>query len=126
MKVIGKQQNWGIKEMDEASAIEMITDINISDRKAIELIQYLKKTLGKGIFTKSLKKALANRKTIFKEYMNKEKITFINSDGDSFEETLVYVNDLEAMANLVCDARGIDIENCIQFLELMVAEGGLH
>ena len=51
IKVLTKQENWGISEMSEDEAVKLITDIEISDRKAIELMRHLKRSVGIVILT---------------------------------------------------------------------------
>ena len=62
---ITKQENVCSKEMTEDDAIALITDIEISYRKAIQMFRKLKLSFGKGIVISNLKNALISRKKYF-------------------------------------------------------------
>ena len=107
--------------MSESDTVDLITSINLSDKQAIELVRFLKRTISRGIFTSSLKKALATRKTIFKDLIDKEEVNFVDSDGKSSKQTLVFCNDIEAMVDVVTAARGIENEKA---KHLVSVDGG--
>ena len=105
-----KQESVGVNALSEEDAINLITDISISDKKAIKLIKFLKDKVNKGIFTSNLKKALVSRKKIFTELISREELVFHDSKGSEIKQTLVYVNDIDAMTDIVAVARGVDLE----------------
>ena len=110
IKQISKVENWGVKELTDDDAIKLITDIDMSDNKFIKMLRYLKSKVSKGIYSKKMVSALSSRKTIFKELTDNEVLTFHDSHNKEINKNLIFINDIEAMIDIVTVARGISVE----------------
>ena len=70
---IQKDETFSLAELNETDAINMITDVNLSDRQAVQLLRYNKQKLGKGILGFDLERVLQARKK-YLENLNQRKI----------------------------------------------------
>ena len=74
------------------------------------MLRYLNSKVSKGIYSKNIVSALSSRKTIFKELTDNEVLTFHDSHNKEINKNLIFINDIEAMIDIVTVARGISVE----------------
>jgi hypothetical protein len=70
-------------------------------RQLISVLKNLRLEYGFKAVEPHIRKALVERKDIFSDYFRSESVTFQNSQGEEFQQTMVYCHDVDSFMLLL-------------------------
>ena len=94
-------------------------------RQLISVLKNLRLKYGFKAVEPHIRKALVERKDIFGDYFKSESVTFQNSQGEEFEQTMVYCHDVDSFIEDVAALRNKTVQDLCDKVGLDCGQGQL-